>query len=113
MRAREFTINVPITIKINGDDDPQIDMPSSNDNDDAAPFVSPLQHELELKKAQVDKTSDDAAPFVSPLQQELELKKAQVGKTSDVIDDLTDNDDEERLNESYNELVRLMELIKK
>lgn len=88
MRAREFTINVPITIKINGDDDPQIDMPSSNDN-------------------------DDAAPFVSPLQQELELKKAQVGKTSDVIDDLTDNDDEERLNESYNELVRLMELIKK
>ena len=88
MRAREFTINVPITIKINGDDDPQIDMPSSNDNDDAAPFVSPLQHELELKKAQV-------------------------GKTSDVIDDLTDNDDEERLNESYNELVRLMELIKK
>ena len=88
MRAREFTINVPSTIKINGDDDPQIDMPSSNDN-------------------------DDAAPFVSPLQQELELKKAQVGKTSDVIDDLTDNDDEERLKESYNELVRLMELIKK
>lgn len=28
MRAREFTINVPITIKINGDGDPEIDMPT-------------------------------------------------------------------------------------
>lgn len=26
MRAREFTINVPITIKINGDGDPEIEM---------------------------------------------------------------------------------------
>ena len=28
MKAREFTINVPINIKINGDGDPSIDMPS-------------------------------------------------------------------------------------
>jgi len=26
MRAREFTINVPINIKINGDGDPEIDV---------------------------------------------------------------------------------------
>ena len=88
MRAREFTINVPITIKINGDDDPQIDMPSNNDD-------------------------NDDATFVSPLQQELELKKAQIGKTSDVIDDITDNDDDEKINESADELYRILELIRK
>ena len=26
MRAREFTINIPINIKINGDGEPEIDM---------------------------------------------------------------------------------------
>ena len=57
MRAREFTINVPINIKINGDGDPEIDMPSNDEQDQDPVFVSPLQQELELKKAEVGKTS--------------------------------------------------------
>lgn len=72
MRAREFVINVPITIKINGDGDPELEMSGSN-QDDAVP-----ENELE-----------DNPVMVSPLQQQLELQKAQVGKNSPVIDDLT------------------------
>ena len=30
MKAREFTINVPINIKINGDGDPEIDVAGEN-----------------------------------------------------------------------------------
>jgi len=86
MRAREFTINVPITIKINGDNEPEIDVPTDDD-------------------------SEESPVFVSPLQQELELKKAEVGKESEVIDDLTD-DDEEKFNESKNELSRILQLTK-
>jgi len=69
MRAREFTINVPITIKINGDGDPEIDLPGAQDEPDDDPvFVSPQQQEIELKKAELGKQSpianqllDDAA----------------------------------------------------
>lgn len=90
MRAREFTINVPITIKINGDNDPEIDMPS---NDEQEPDENPV--------------------FVSPLQQELELKKAGIGKNSSVIDDLTSDEDEDdkHMFES-DELTRLIQLIR-
>jgi hypothetical protein len=69
MRAREFTINVPITISINGDDDPVISMPNQDQEDDQ-----------ELQKNPV---------MVSPQQQELELKKAEMGKDSPVIDKIT------------------------
>ena len=75
MRAREFTINVPITIKINGDGDPEIDMPGTDQPKDPAEL-------------------DDNPVMVSPLQQELELKKAQVGKLSPVIQDLTQDEKE-------------------
>lgn len=68
MRAREFTINVPITISINGDDDPVISMPTQDQDDDQ-----------DLQKNPV---------MVSPQQQELELKKAELGKESPVIDKL-------------------------
>lgn len=89
MRAREFTINVPITIKINGDGDPEIDMPSSDEPDE-----NPI--------------------YVSPLQQELELKKAEAGKDSDVIQDITQdqfNNSENSL--SADELNRVRELLSK
>ena len=69
MRAKEFTINVPITITINGDDDPVVTQPD-------APS-SPLQQNPVM---------------VTPQQQELELKKAELGKSSPVIDKLTQND---------------------
>ncbi len=69
MRAKEFTINVPITITINGDGDPVVSA-----GDQQAP---------ELQQNPV---------MVSPQQQELELKKAELGKESPVINKLTAND---------------------
>lgn len=65
MRAREFTINVPIKITINGDNDPE---------------VSTSSDESDLQQNPV---------MVSPQQQELELKKAELGKSSPVINKIT------------------------
>jgi hypothetical protein len=75
MRAREFVINVPITIKINGDGDPEIDMDGAEDPKDPK--------ELDLNPV-----------MVPPLQQDIELKKAHAGKSSPVIDDLTQDEEE-------------------
>jgi hypothetical protein len=75
MRAREFVINVPITIKINGDGDPEIDMAGKDDPKDP--------QELDLNPV-----------MVPPLQQDIELKKASAGKSSPVIDDLTQDEAE-------------------
>lgn len=69
MRAREFTINVPITISINGDDDPVISTPAQGQEDDTELQQNPV--------------------MVSPQQQELEMKKAELGKDSPVVDKLT------------------------
>lgn len=69
MRAREFTINVPITISINGDEDPVISTPNQDQEDDTELQQNPV--------------------MVSPQQQELEMKKAELGKSSPVIDKLT------------------------
>jgi hypothetical protein len=79
MRAREFVINVPITIKINGDGDPEIDMSGANDAKDPQDL-------------------DPNPVMVPPLQQDIELKKAQVGKTSPVINDLTQDEKEPAAN---------------
>ena len=77
MRAREFTINVPINIKINGDGDPEIDMPGAQDEPEA----------------------DDAPPvFVSPQQQEIELKKKELGKPSIASAQLLDEPEEDEIN---------------
>jgi hypothetical protein len=90
MRAKEFTINVPINIKINGDGDPEIDVVG---NDSEEPDENPI--------------------YVSPLQQELELKKAAVGKDSAVIDKITAPDDigEEPPDET-DDLSRIKELLR-
>jgi hypothetical protein len=69
MRAKEFTINVPINIKINGDGEPEIDV---NGEDDEELDQNPV--------------------MMSPQQQELELRKAEQGKTSPYIDAMTDED---------------------
>lgn len=71
MRAREFVINVPITIKINGDGDPEV-----SSSDDARDPSKPGPERV----------------MVPPLQQSLELQKAGVGKESPVIDDLTQDE---------------------
>ena len=98
MRAKEFTINVPINIKINGDGDPEIDVAG---NDSEEPDENPI--------------------FVSPLQQELELKKADAGKDSAVIDKITepedvgseDNTTDDDVSDHTNQLKRILELIRK
>jgi hypothetical protein len=69
MRAKEFTINVPINIKINGDGEPEIDV-DGNDEEEL----------------------DQNPVMMSPQQQELELRKAEQGKTSPYIDAMTDED---------------------
>lgn len=73
MRAREFTINVPITIKINGDGDPEIDMPGQQDSEE----------------------QEVATNFAPPLQQKLELMKHAAGKQGTIIDQITADDDNE------------------
>lgn len=104
MRAREFTINIPINIKLNGDGEPDVE----------------IDGEKEVDPSELDQNP----VFVSPLQQDLELKKASVGKKSDVIDDLTQHEltsDDEDISEDdeinpsiyeSNELERLLQLIK-
>jgi ribosome assembly protein YihI (activator of Der GTPase) len=67
MRAKEFTINVPITITINGDEDPVVSQGAETPDAD-------------LQQNPV---------FVPPLQQQVELTKAGLGKDSPVIDKLT------------------------
>jgi hypothetical protein len=79
MRAREFVINVPITIKINGDGDPEIDMDQTKE------------------EPKDPKDLDPNPVMVPPLQQAIELEKADAGKESPVISDLTqdEQDDDE------------------
>lgn len=74
MRAKEFTINVPITISINGDEDPVV----SAGNQD-----SPEEDDLQLNPV-----------MVPPLQQSLELSKAAAGKDSPIIDKITQDESE-------------------
>jgi hypothetical protein len=74
MRAREFTINIPINIKINGDGEPEIEIEKDDSNDDPA---------------------NPATNFVPPLQQKIELMKNAAGKQSDVIRQITADDDNE------------------
>lgn len=50
MRAREFVINVPITIKINGDGNPEIDATPSGQEPELDTMVPPLQQKIEIEK---------------------------------------------------------------
>lgn len=72
MRAREFTINIPINIRINGDGEPEIDMGQDSPIDPSVPKQNPV--------------------MVPPLQQQIELQKADVGKISPIIKDLTQDE---------------------
>ena len=73
MRAREFTINIPINVKINDNDEVEV----TTDQEDAQNEVSP------------------ATNFVPPLQQKIELMKHAAGKQGEVIDQITADDDNE------------------
>lgn len=73
MRAREFVINIPINIKINGDGEPEISAGQENDGSE---------------------NDNDVGAFVPPLQQKIELMKATAGKQSKVISQLIADEDE-------------------
>ena len=93
MKAREFTINVPINIKINGDGDPEIDVAGENPEEE-----------------QPGKDVMDPNPvMVPPLQQNIELKKAALGKEGDVVDKITQDADQsdplEDVDDGKNKLV--------
>jgi hypothetical protein len=97
MRAREFTINVPITIKINGDNDPEIDA-----GQDTEPTRLKAVAPIARRKPAITANTVDSEPrMVPPLQQDIELKKAAVGKVSPVIDDLTQDEQDEEDNNDY------------
>jgi len=54
MRAREFTINIPINIKINGDGEPDISVDQEEETPlDSDNFMPPLQTKIELLKKSV------------------------------------------------------------
>jgi hypothetical protein len=73
MRIDEITINIPITIDLDGDK-PRVNVAG--------------------KDATGDEELDQNPVMVSPQQQELELKKAEQGKDSPVIDKILDDEDE-------------------
>ena len=79
MKAREFTINVPINIKINGDGDPEIDVAGEKPEEEVQPGQDCL---------------DPNPVMVPPLQQSIEMKKAALGKEGDVIDKITTDQDQ-------------------
>ena len=56
MRAREFVINIPIHVTINGDGEPEVNMADVDDNEPKL-MMTPQQQELELAKAQLGKQS--------------------------------------------------------
>jgi|TARA_B110000858_G_scaffold135983_1_gene154604 hypothetical protein len=74
MKAKEFTINVPINITIDGDGDPKVDMGQNDDGYEKADGLDPKPI------------------FVPPLQQDIELQKAAQGKDSEAIDKITSDD---------------------
>ena len=74
MKAREFIINIPISVQYDPEGQPVIGMRSQDSRQSQKPSGSP---ELNLN-----------AVMVPPLQQDIELKKAGLGKGSPVIDKL-------------------------
>ena len=51
MRAKEFTINIPINIKIDGEGEPQVSTDTQEPVDDnVGTFIPPLQQKIELLK---------------------------------------------------------------
>ena len=73
MRIDEITINIPITIDLDGDK-PRVNVAGKDATDDDELDQNPV--------------------MMNPQQQELELKKAEQGKASPSIDKMLDDDEE-------------------
>lgn len=72
MRAREFIINIPISITMNSDGTVDVNNKETN----------------------TEPEDETDGVFVPPLQQKIELMKAGLGKQSPVIDQLLSDDEE-------------------
>ncbi len=89
MRAREFVINVPINITIDGNGDPVVNSQVPPNKDYEAERSVPDVSNLPPK----DPSELDPDPvMVPPLQQQIEINKAALGKESPVIDELTQDE---------------------
>lgn len=97
MRAREFVMNVPITIKI---EEPEMSAGKVEKNDTVAdPVRTQVVNRLQVldnnNLPPKDPSELDPDPvMVPPLQQQIEINKAAVGKTSPVIDELTQDEED-------------------
>lgn len=80
MKAREIMVNIPIQISIDGDGKVLVDGQDNN---------------ADTTDSEVDATDGQHSPLESPLDQELELKKAALGKQSKFIDRMIKGDLEE------------------
>jgi len=80
MKAREIMVNIPIQISIDGDGKVSVD----GQSDDAV-----------AADDEIDATDGQHSPLESPLDQELELRKAELGKQSKFIDRMIKGDKEE------------------
>lgn len=102
MRAKEFIINVPINVRINGSGDPEFGdfKPKDDDKDakqDYAIEKSKLAGVMKVNNTLPPKDPSELDPdplMVPPLQQQIEINKAAVGKVSPVIDDLTQDEED-------------------
>lgn len=92
MRIDEIVINIPIKIDLDGAE-PKVNVAGKDATDN--------DHEL-----------DQNPVMISPLQQELELKKAEQGKKSPVIDKMTDDEEvgEENNNDQKDSIENLKTL---
>jgi hypothetical protein len=98
MRIDEITINIPITIDLDGDN-PRVNVAGKDATDDNNAVYKNSQIINKISSSDdVDQDSDsdndlDQNPIMmNPLQQELELKKAEQGKNSPVIDKMLDDE---------------------
>ena len=75
MRSKEFTINIPINIKIDGEGEPQVSADTQQPVDDnTGTFIPPLQQKIELLKksagvkSEFDPVATQAASDDEPLE---------------------------------------------
>lgn len=90
MRMDEITINIPITIDLDGAK-PRVSVAGKTATDD-------------------DEELDQNPVMISPQQQELELKKAAQGKQSPSIDKMLDDEDEGEESDQNNDVTNLRTL---
>ena len=95
MRIDEITINIPITIDLDGDK-PRVNVAGKDAVDD-------------------DDELDQNPVMINPLQQELELKKSEQGKASPVIDKLLGDEEigDEEIGDEEDEVEQIVTLARR